>query len=531
VFSRGASLLRGQPVLFVVLAVWAFWPLVLAAVHVASHGGLMTGTYGADFPDQFQYLAWIRDEGEHFLASNLWVIGPTPHDYLHPMYVISGGLWRLGLNIQLAYLVWVPVALLILFLGSAAYVRRLLIGRWQQAAALALILFYHSPIYVLSRWIFHFSPAHEFELLRTTIDADSALQLWGFAHAAITVGLMPLFLLAAEKQLSAGRQGSVRRWGAMAAVAGLLISWLHPWEGAIVLLVLGVLFVIRPPRRRFLVLGVPVVATVLPLLYTEILAHADSNWHYFQKLLAANTVAPLWAMAAAFGPLVLFAVLGLRRPGDDREWMLVLWPGATLLVYLFGPNTSPHALTGFTVPLSVLAVRGWERARARLRVPRATAAATAVAAILAFTIPAGVDEAQSAGNVFGRTISGALALQEVRLTSDQAKAMQFLDHMPRAGGVLTPWIVALAVPQFTDRPVVAGHQWWGPPSSYAEVSAFFDPSATGPAAARSRRAILLGSRAVFVLAPCGSPPGLGATLAGLAHPVKRFGCVTVYERN
>ena len=45
------------------------------------------------------------------------------------MYAISGLLWRLGLSIQLAYLVWAPVALLVLFLGSAAYVRRFLAGR------------------------------------------------------------------------------------------------------------------------------------------------------------------------------------------------------------------------------------------------------------------------------------------------------------------------------------------------------------------------------------------------------------------
>lgn len=517
--------------LFALLTAWAVWPLVMTAIHVAVNGGVMTGTFGGDFPDQFQYLAWIRDEGEHLLASNLWVIGPTPHDYLHPMYVISGGLWRLGLNIQLAYLVWLPVSILVLFLGSAAYVRRLLSGRWAQTAALALVLFYHSPIYALSRWIFHLSTGSEFQLLRTTTDADSALQLWGFAHAAITVGLMPVFLLAVEKQLSAGRAIPARRWGALAAVAGLLISWLHPWQGGILLVVLGVLILARPPRRRYLALAIPVVATILPLIYTEILAHEDSSWHYFQKLLAANTVAPFWAMAAAFGPLVVFAVLGVRRPRDDQEWMLLAWPVASLVVYLFGPNTSPHALSGVTVPLSILAVRGWERTRTYLRVPRPEAAAAAVAAVLAMTIPAVVNEAQSAHDVVKPTLSGAIALQQLRLTSDEAKAISYLDQAPRSGGVLTPWTLALAVPQFTDRPVVAGHQWWGPPSNYAQVGTFFDPFLTGPKSLRLRRAILRGSRAVFVLVPCGAPAHLTETLSGLARPVKQFGCVTVYERS
>lgn len=41
--------------------------------------------------------------GSHFLASNLWAVGHTPRDYLHPMFAISGLLWRLGVSVQLAF--------------------------------------------------------------------------------------------------------------------------------------------------------------------------------------------------------------------------------------------------------------------------------------------------------------------------------------------------------------------------------------------------------------------------------------------
>ena len=41
------------------------------------------------------------------------MIGHTPHDYLHPMYLISGLLWRLGVSVQVAYLIWKPVAIAI----------------------------------------------------------------------------------------------------------------------------------------------------------------------------------------------------------------------------------------------------------------------------------------------------------------------------------------------------------------------------------------------------------------------------------
>lgn len=123
-----AALLREQWEVFAVLAVWTLAPLVQAAAHVLRHGGVLTGAYGWDAFDQLAYLAWIRDSGSHLLASNLWQIAPTPHDYFHPMFFISGVLWRLGASVQFAYLVWVPVGLLVMFVGFAAYVRHLLPG-------------------------------------------------------------------------------------------------------------------------------------------------------------------------------------------------------------------------------------------------------------------------------------------------------------------------------------------------------------------------------------------------------------------
>ncbi|HSO98711.1 MAG TPA: hypothetical protein VLP43_07145 [Solirubrobacteraceae bacterium] len=132
---RAAGLIRANPATFAALTIWAFAPLAATVAYVAINGGILTGTNGADLFDQFQYLAWIRDEGSHLLASNLWVIGGTPHDYVEPMYLISGLLWRLGLSVQVAYLIWKPVALLVLFLGFAAYARRMLRGRWAASAA------------------------------------------------------------------------------------------------------------------------------------------------------------------------------------------------------------------------------------------------------------------------------------------------------------------------------------------------------------------------------------------------------------
>jgi hypothetical protein len=85
-----AQLSRRQALALIVLALWAVLPLAVLVVRVAEHGGVLTGTYGTDAFDQMQYLAWIRDAGMHGLASNLWQISTTPHDYLQPMYFFSG---------------------------------------------------------------------------------------------------------------------------------------------------------------------------------------------------------------------------------------------------------------------------------------------------------------------------------------------------------------------------------------------------------------------------------------------------------
>ena len=198
----------GPAVIFALLAIWAFAPLVSLIVYVGQHGGVLTGANGVDAFDQMAYLAWIRDEGGHLLASNLWVLGPTPHDYVHPMYVVSGLLWRIGLGVQLSYLIWKPVALLVMFFGFAAYVRHLLPGRrGQQAVALFLALFYASPVPAVANWTGHLSAIHRLQLTLATTDANSALNLWGFEHTAIAIGLMPVFLILAERLIAPRRSG------------------------------------------------------------------------------------------------------------------------------------------------------------------------------------------------------------------------------------------------------------------------------------------------------------------------------------
>ncbi len=535
------GLLREHALLFGALSALTFTPLVVIALYVARHGGVLTGVNGGDYFDQFQYLAWIRDIATHGLASNLWVTTPTPHDYLQPMYLVSAILWRIGLGLQLAYLVWKPVALAVMFLGFAAYVAHIVPGgRGARAAALALALFYTTPFSPLAAWLHWLSPAHGYQLLLAVDDANAYINLWGFEHTAIAVGLAPVFLIACDRILSSeavrsagpGLLAPLRaapwRPSALAALAGLLAAWLHPWQGAMLLGVVGGLVLLRTPRRRYVALAIPTLATLVPLLYGLALSHYDSSWQSFETSSTATGTAPWWALLASFGPLGLFAVFGLRRPRRDREWMLVLWLLARAVVYFAVPDFPPHALAGITLPLAVLAVLGWQRVSARVSVSRRAGGLAAAAAVLALTVPALVHYLQPVPDNTAATVSGAVSRSMYRLTDGEAAALRYLARDRRPGGVLAPWLLSMSVPGFTDRPVFAGHLQWEPPGNLALDNVFF--SAVPPGGAATRRAILERSRAQFVIADCTAPAGLGSDIAPLARAVARFGCVTVYAR-
>jgi hypothetical protein len=401
-----------------------------------------------------------------------------------------------------------------------------------------LALFYESPALALATWTGHLSASHRLSLASATNDANSALSLWGFDHTAIAIGLMPAFLIAADQLLAIDQPRrargvnarSVGGWTAVAAASGLLVSWLHPWQGLILLAVVAALVVIRPPRRRYLVLAAPTLATLLPLIYGVVLTRSDASWRAFQAQTMTTGTVPAWALLASLGPLVALAALGVRKPGADREWMLSLWPLAGAGVYFLVPQFPPHALAGVTLPLAVLAVRGWERVRERAGARQRLAAPVSAAALLVFTVPAVVYHAQGLADDTSRTPRGAFAQALFRLTPQQAAALAYIGSVPRAGGVLAPWLLSMSVPELTGRGVYAGHQQWQPARNIATSEAFFDRKLNDPAGAL-RRAIVRRSRASFVLADCGAPADLGRAIAPLARPVKRFGCVIVYETN
>src|SRR5207237_10163288 len=112
------------------------------------------------------------------------------------------------------------------------------------------------------------------------------------------------------------------------------------------------------------------------LAYHYVLSHHDAAW----RLAAEQTKTPLppiWTLVAGLGSFAAVAAFGVRpsRLSDPGERMLVVWPLAALVLYLTVDEVRFPFLRGVSLPLAVLAVRGWPVAR-----PRPVLAAAALAA-------------------------------------------------------------------------------------------------------------------------------------------------------
>jgi hypothetical protein len=520
------------------VAAWALLPLALLVVNVARHGGVLTGAFGADAYDQLAYLAWIRDSAQHWLASDLWVTHPTAHDYLQPMYFLSGLLVRAGMGIQLAYLLWVPVGLVVLVAGFALFVEQVIKRRRAQVAALLLGLFYVTPLVALDSWFHLLNPGSAFNLTLATFDAYNGLDLWGFDATAVAIGLMPVFLLAVGRLVTVTGEGSSRRdlWGA--ALAGMAVSWLHPWQGVTLLGVLVGLVAFSPrARSRVPVLVVPVLFTVAPLVYGTLLAHYDPVWSGFQAKTTGTGTQPWWALAASLGPLCALGGFGLRRAKDERDLLVMLWPVSAAAVYFLVPEFPPHALGGVTLPLAVLAVRGWQRlgAAAGPAPPRRRrawlGAAFAAAAVAAVTVPQAVVQIRDARADIADPTHAA-ARQLLIVNDSQAAAFRWLARA-QPGGVLAPGVLALSIPALTGLSAYDGHAMWQPTSHELLAAELYAPVSPGDQRSRARRRAILRRAAAagvrYLLLDCGTAPAIAAALGPPARPARRFGCLTVFS--
>ena len=505
--GRPVRLSRWETGLLAALVAWMLVPLVIL---LAGGGDSFNGTYGIQVDDQFQYMAFVREAGEHVLIANRYDTAPDPHLFLHPTFLASGLVWQLGASIQLAYLIWQPVAVGLLFAASAAYVRRMLGTAAAAGIALLLGLFFFTPATPLAHWLTDDGQL-EFGTLVMGLELFEAGYPWSGAATTIAIALMPVFLLGVERVLDPARRALRRGRGwylAWTGVAGLLVSWLHPWQGIILLAILGGLWAWARFSRDLLVLALPAALTAAPLAYYFALSRTDSIWAQFSRTNDFPHVG-LW-FVLGLAPALL-ALPGFRgRDLDVQERMLRLWPVATLAVYfVLQSGWIYQALGGLTLPLAVLAVRAWRDAR----LPRPVLAV----ALAAVTIP---------GMVF---LADRLAstTEDHFFRAGEREALAFLDGESRAGAVLAPERIGLAVPGFTGRSTWVGHYQWTPDHIARRDRAHALFSGTMPPADAQR--LVTESRAAYVLADCASADDLRPMLGPLVTGVRRFGCAAVYE--
>ena len=564
--DRGPRASRAEIVVLAALASWGLFPLVLLLVHASQLHAQFTGAdglIGADGvlgADQLQYLAWARDAATHGgLASDLFSFSAGGHVYLQPLFAITGWLYRLGVSLPVAYLLWKPVAIVALFLAAVAWARRFFDDRLPaRAGVVVLCLFLYTPLTALYSWTQAGGSPFRFQLYLLGNELLAADKLWGYVPSALGLALVPAALLAIERALDragaaprvSGRPqahaalapgralapaghtpgralapaGRAPRRGALrplmlAAGAALLASWLHPWQGITLILIFAGLAAVGR-FRHWRALAVPAIGAALPLAYYYLLSHHDPAW----RLAGHYEVIPRLSapvLLAGFGPLALIAVLGIRRPnGVMIERALLLWIGACFVTYFVNDSFAPHALQGLSFPWAILAVRGWDRVRAAVRLGRVPGVALGTVAVGLLTIPGLAYDARK----FVRTADSSVV--QYYLPTSDADALAWIDQHAPAGGVLAPTPFAAIVPGQTGRAVWVGHGYWS--RDYEVQARVADRLFGGRMSPRAARAFVASTGATILVSDCRHRANLSRRLDPLLRSVHQFGCARVY---
>src|SRR5207302_5815253 len=133
-----------------------------------------------------------------------------------------------GVPLVFAFQIWKPVVVVALVLAYDAVVREVVgKSRGPRLSALLLALFATSPLLAISFW--------------GTVSSDllavgalpAASTTWGYLPATAALALLAAMFVLAGKALdwTEGDGRSRRSFTQWAAAAGLLASWLPPWEG------------------------------------------------------------------------------------------------------------------------------------------------------------------------------------------------------------------------------------------------------------------------------------------------------------
>ena len=503
---------------------WSFVPIALLVYHTLVHGGVLSGSDGPlAGADQLFYMDSIRQSAEHVLITDHFALATGEPVFLNPLYLLAGLVWLIGVPLQAAFWALNLLAAPALALGAVAVAVRALPPGKGRVAAVAVALFYFSPVLPLLRWTGTGSATTHYALLLPTGESMPAWQLWGYPHAGVTTGalaaaLLGMVTLATKLRVPRSRVTETRRLLIAVSLAGCLVGWLHPWQGATLIAVAIVLAIEGRSRRVALALAVPAAAAGGPMLYEYILTRTDAAWR-IDSIQNAAPHDPLWMLLAALLPLAIPAIAGVRAlAAGPLRTMLIAWPVTAVIVYYATDQFPYHALEGISLPMAVLAVAGWQRYVPAGKVVRLWAAALATAVL---TIPGIIYELQTFRD---SERSGAAPYW---FTPGDHAALAYLDHLGVHGGVLARQYLGMAVPAFTGRRTWVGDYTWTPQFIYrAELAEeLMGGELTPPEARRVVEAV--GAR--FVLTDCAKRAPLARWLGALVADERRFGCATVYE--
>ncbi len=502
---RRKRLDRFDLLLLAVLVALSLWTLGLDLWQVLVNGRIWTGTEAVYQEDGMQSLMWIQGILKHGASPDLYVLVRTPADFFQPLLGISAGVAALGVAPYLALLLWKPVAILAIFFVVRAYVHRTVSGLWPRRAALTLALFFGWGAVIGDSWIVFWS--------------------WGYPFALIALACAIGALLAYARDRAAGRVGL------LAPLLGALASWLHPWQGeTLILILIGSELVLLARRERVAVaaLALTVALTALPLAYFALLVHFDAVWQRERE--AALSTYPVWLVVKAFVLLVLPALLAYRvRARDFLALTARVWPFVIVVIFALSEwqgSGSTHALLGATVPLGVLAVEGirslpWRALAQRVPRPAVSLPVLAVVAIAAVTIPGTIYMLKYAQ----RAVKPRRGNPNF-IARGESAALSYLAHAPESGGVLTRFYLGMVVPARTGRQTYTGNCYWSEPSCrYRSVTA--EELLIGKLSSTQALSFVRHSGARFVLGDCRAV-NLTATLQPITSSVHRFACATVY---
>ena len=503
----------------IVLA-WAFAPFVLVALDAAAHHRVFLGVAGYYPMDGLQYLAWVRAAHDG-LIQNLYGSRGAPV-FVQPMYSLTGvvqGLTGVGPVAIMAF--WKTVGVLVLVAGCARVVARSIpaerVGRRILALLLAIFGGF-TPLVALLPGLDRFTLGTDFP--RAAGDLVPAMALWDYAPLAIALGLMP-FLIERLERLAAGRGD--RRTALGAAALGLLVAWLHPWQGITLIAVAAGLVLWRGhearartrtgPARALLaaVLGagrplwLVAGATAAPVLYYLLLSHVDAGWATSELNSVSTAVIPGMITLTCVVPLAGIGILAARRAGPDpRIRAPLLWLLANLFTIAISPSGQYRALDGLAIPVAVLAVCAWpERRRpGRDRLLTALALTGALVPFAVFAVGA-----------FGHLRSGAVTAYRRAQRRPGGEA----GRGGRGGAAVLAPADGTAIPALTGAVSWVGHPIWTP--NYAQRKVQATELFAGAMVPAQARRFVRSSGAGALVEPCGSTGVLAPVLAPLGlHP-------------